>query len=352
VAGSVANASTTGLLDLATRRPVPARAGDPIGAWRERVGPVAEAGSVIGVVGHAAAGRVGLAAGTPLVAGGGDAQLAALGLAQLEPGDTATIMGTHWQQTVTLDVPGTDVAARFRTIAHAPTDRWQADAIAWSAGRFLDWVVELVGGADGSAAGRDHAFAELESAAARLEPGAGGVLAVAGLPMSGAVWGHAAPTLTGFTLDDGRAARAGAFRAVIEAGCLVAAEHLRIIGAAVRPDDREADERRPIRVGGGASRSDLVCQVLADVAGRPVERAAATESSVLGGAICAWTGVGVFPDVASGAQRVARVERRFTPEPDTVAAYRDVARRWAAAAGAARDLAAAGITEPVWRPAH
>lgn len=72
----------------------------------------------------------------------------------------------------------------------------------------------------------------------------------------------------------------------------------------------------PLPVDGGLARSDAVVQGLADLLGRPVERAAETETSALGAALLAGLAVGLYADVHEAvAQR--RVGARFEPMLDT-----------------------------------
>ena len=78
--------------------------------------------------------------------------------------------------------------------------------------------------------------------------------------------------------------------------------------AAGRPVER-------IRASGGASRSDLWCQIKADVLGRPLERVAVPHSAVLGAALLAGVGAGRLESVAAAARRMVHVERAFHPDP-------------------------------------
>jgi autoinducer 2 (AI-2) kinase len=347
---SVSNASTTGLLDLPTRtwsaldeapwrEPGDAR----FGAW---LPPLAEGGATVGAVTASMSRHLGVPAGIPVAAGGGDAQVAAAGVGCLADGERAVVMGSHWQSVVTLERPLIDAEARYRVIAHAVPDRWQADAIAWGAGLFLDWFVRAFGATGGSAAGAAHA--SLGDEAASLPPGAGGILAVAGLPMTTSAWSQAAPSLLGFSLGEAGHARAAAYRAIVEAGCLAVATNLEVIADGTMA---VTDEATAIVVAGGTSRSGLACQVLADVTGRTVARSATPQASTVGAAACAAIAAGWYRDVETAAKAMARIDRRFEPDPGAHEAYRELAPRWQAAAEAQRGLAGDGITMPVWKPA-
>ena len=126
--------------------------------------------------------------------------------------------GVAWQSVVTLERPLTDPRARYRVIAHTMPSRWQAVPVAWSAGLFLDWFVRAFATADGRGSAPSDGHARLATDAASIPPGAGGIVAVGGLPLTGPDWTHAAPSLLGFSLGDAERARPSAYRAIVEAG--------------------------------------------------------------------------------------------------------------------------------------
>jgi glycerol kinase len=80
-------------------------------------------------------------------------------------------------------------------------------------------------------------------------------------------------------------------------------------------DAMRADAEQPVtelRVDGGASRSDLLMQLQADLLGVPVVRPAVTETTALGAAYLAGLAVGVWNSSSQiAAQR--RIDRRFEP---------------------------------------
>ena len=93
-------------------------------------------------------------------------------------------------------------------------------------------------------------------------------------------------------------------------------------------------DARALRVDGGLARSDLLLQTLADLGGRPVRRAAETETTALGAARLAGLAVGVF---ASPADCLGLSPPPACFEPAADAARRDDARtRWRAVLERAR----------------
>ncbi|KAK7861772.1 hypothetical protein R5R35_010789 [Gryllus longicercus] len=81
-----------------------------------------------------------------------------------------------------------------------------------------------------------------------------------------------------------------------------------------------------IRIDGGVSRNDFVAQLLADVAGARVERAAA-ETSALGAAFVAGLATGVWRS-REELRALRRVERVFEPRAAVAAEYESVGARW------------------------
>ncbi len=68
-----------------------------------------------------------------------------------------------------------------------------------------------------------------------------------------------------------------------------------------------------LRASGGGSRSDLWLQLCADLLERPVLHTQVAEAGVLGAAIIAGVGYGVFPSLEAGASQMVGAERLFEP---------------------------------------
>lgn len=65
--------------------------------------------------------------------------------------------------------------------------------------------------------------------------------------------------------------------------------------------------------GGGAS-SDIWCQIRADILGRPIRRTKMRDAGVLGAALMAGTGVGVFASLNEAAKNFVMMDRMFEPD--------------------------------------
>lgn len=251
-----------------------------------------------------AAAELGLARATPVFAGLGDVAAFALAAGALGTGMPHAYIGTGaWcaahvegRKVMPLKAIGTLRAAeggRYLLVAAQET----AGACFESAARWL--------GLDETGGG----VARLIALAAQSPPGADGVVFHPWL------LGERAPlddpflrgSVLGLSLAHGPAEIA---RAVVEG---VAVNLASVVGDVVRAARSPTDA--PIRLLGGAVRSDLVAQMLADATGRAVLRMKDPElGGTFGAMCCVRVGLGLSPNLADASAR-ASGERLFTPDP-------------------------------------
>jgi xylulokinase len=65
---------------------------------------------------------------------------------------------------------------------------------------------------------------------------------------------------------------------------------------------------------GGGSKSDVWLQMSADILGRPFVRPTVSESGILGAAILAGSGCGVFPSLEAGVEVMVKLDRTYEPD--------------------------------------
>jgi autoinducer 2 (AI-2) kinase len=328
------NAGTTGLLRLADRG-VLAEALRLAGLDGSLLPRRVATGDVVGRVTDAAAEACGLAAGTPVVVGGGDCQIGTLGLGLVEDGEAAVLGGTFWQQVVNVPIGLQDLSMRLRINPHVLPGLDQAEAISFFTGAAMRWCRDALGG------GRD--YASLEAAAAAVPPGAHGIIPIFSDVMRYGAWIHAAPSLLNLSLDPERSGPPAIFRALQENAAIVAARNLATVF--------ELAGRRPDRLlfAGGASRSAAWAQILADVMGLPVTTARVKEATALGCACAAAAGTGAFASPAEAGLAWSASEATFEPNPALRAVYDEAGERWQTAYAAQMQLVEAGVTTPMWR---
>jgi sugar (pentulose or hexulose) kinase len=78
---------------------------------------------------------------------------------------------------------------------------------------------------------------------------------------------------------------------------------------------------RELRVSGGLAHEPVWNQVKADVTGFSVAVPAIVETAMVGSAIAAGAGIGLFADLAAGARAIVRIDARFEPDPAARPAY-------------------------------
>jgi sugar (pentulose or hexulose) kinase len=78
---------------------------------------------------------------------------------------------------------------------------------------------------------------------------------------------------------------------------------------------------KEIRVSGGGSKSDAICQITADIFNLPVSRVQTNETSSLGTAIAAFLASGDFTSAEEAVASMVRVSKTFNPNPEAVKRY-------------------------------
>ena len=270
----------------------------------DRLPPVVEAGSIVGLVTAEAAAALGLAAGLPVVAGTVDSFASFHGAGLLEAGDAVDTGGTsgglavYWDRAV--DVPGSWVAPA--PLPH----RWIVGGAMTATGKALDW---LAGSIVGGTASPESLLAE----AAGVAPGADGLVFLPYLAGERSpIWDPGARgAFVGLTLGHGRAHLA---RAVVEAAAL-ALRHVAapILAAGLRIDHLVAT--------GGTARDDTWNRIKADVLGIPVVVPAVAETAMVGAAILGATAVGWHADVRAAIGAMVRIDHRIEPDAALAARY-------------------------------
>jgi xylulokinase len=74
---------------------------------------------------------------------------------------------------------------------------------------------------------------------------------------------------------------------------------------------------------GGATKSEFWNQRQADCYGVPVETLKITDAAVMGAAICAGVGSGLYIDIPAAADALVRVDRTYGPMPEMVEFYNE-----------------------------
>jgi xylulokinase len=265
---------------------------------------------VIGRVSADAAAATGLRAGTPVVMGGGDGPMGALGAGILGPESGAyAYLGSSSWVSVAADAPLLDPQMRSMTFNHVIPGRYVPTATMQAGGASLEWVVDtLVPDHD-----QPERFSTLLGAAAEVAASADGLYFLPHLlGERSPYWNPAARAVfAGVARHHGPAHLT---RAVLEGVAFNLFTGLRAI-------TENGFDITAIDAIGGAANSTVFLQVLADVWGMPVTRRdLVDEATAVGAAVVAGVGIGLFDDF-DVARRFSTELTAHVPDPDRHAGY-------------------------------
>lgn len=279
------------------------------------------AGTVIGHVTEEAAEKMGLVAGIPIVVGCGDHQCAAIGLGNNHEGLASLVMGTcgllvgHSSKPVrdpacAAWVVGTPMDMQYELECHsnaaASSFRWLRDAIMQEAAQLTDCTDQKI-----------DVYDIMTAIAAKANVGSDGLVY---LPWNaGANCPHYDPNargaFIGFTFAHGRP------------------EIIRSVMEGVVYDIRDMWELevkaglppfQVLRLSGGAARSPMWCQIVADVLNVTVETTKNEEATALGAAMIATVGAGIYNNLQEAIDNMVHVTGVYKPIPENVEKYNEL----------------------------
>lgn len=266
-----------------------------VGVGTRALPAVMRSHDVLGAVTRAAADATGLREGTPVVSGGGDFAASALGAGVVEEGRACLMLGTSGNLLVPTDEPRFD--SRLINSHHVGCDRWLALG-GTLCGAALEWFRSVF--APGVA------WETLEAEAAAVDVSRSELLFLPYLQGERTpIWDESARgVLAGLDLSHGRG---HVLRALMD-GIALGFRHCLSVARerGLRFDEVVATD--------GAGKSALLRQTLADAMGLPLLWSDGGSGTLLGAAILAGLGTGVFStaDVASGWRKV---DARHEPDP-------------------------------------
>lgn len=337
------NGCTTGLFDLSKRSWTPSIP-EACGLKNNIFPPVHEAGELLGTISVSIAKLTGLAQGTPVMNGGGDAQLASVGVGAIHDKQTFICGGSFWQQEINIAEPIVDPNHRIRVNCHAVPDLWQIETIAFFPGLVMRWFRDAFCESEKLEAektGRD-AYEILEEKAKEVPVGANGIIPIFSDVMDYISWRHAAPSFLNLTIDPTKTGKKEMFKSIQENAALITYGNLKIIEEVTGYYPKEAI------FAGGAAKGKLWSQTLADVLGIPVKIPVEKEASALGTAIMAGLGAGLYPDLPAAIAATVKWERIHTPNMENHQKYLGFYENWRSVYAVLLKLADAGMTNHMW----
>ena len=266
---------------------------------------IAEAAELAGRLTPDGAALCGLPEGIAVAVGTGDDFSTPLGAGLVAPGRVACVLGTAEVVGALDGTAKIDARGLVETHSYAG-GTYFIENPGWLSGGALAWLRQVL---------RLEDFAELDSLAAGIAPGAEGVTFLPAL--SGAMapeWvASARGCFYGLTPAHGAAHLA---RAALE-GCAFAMRDV-----VARLQNMGVATEALLLLGGGA-KSRIWAQIRADCTGLPAEVPALTDTSPVGAAMCAAVAGDLHDSLLDCAALVGEIVATVTPDPDRRAAYDD-----------------------------
>lgn len=337
------NGSTTGIMDLQSRTWLPEIA-EKCGLRADIFPPVVECGTNFAQVNAKGAADTGLREGTPVVVGGGDCQLGTLGVGAYKANQAAVFGGSFWQYEFNTDSGATDPGCRVRVNCHALPNLWQYEALAFKPGLVMRWFRDGFCQSEVEEAartGRDP-YDLMNERAKDIPAGSYGMQCCFSDTMNFIDWKHASPTFTNFLLEPERFNKYTFYRAILENTALLVRGHIELVKEATGHEPEE------LIFAGGAAKSPLWSQIVADVTGKPVKVPVVKEATALGAAILAGVGVGLYANVEEAVARTVKWDRVFQPDPSVKAVYDELYANWRRLYPTQLALCDQGVTRNMW----
>ncbi len=337
------NASTTGLLDLKTRNWDPEIA-KQCNLRTDIFPPIIECGTQLSTVHEQGATDTNLEVGIPVVVGGGDCQLGAIGVGAAKPGDAAVFGGSFWQYEYNTAKPKTDEHARVRVNCHAYNGVWQYEALAFQPGLVMRWYRDAFCEYEIEKAKETNSdpYILMDEKASKVPAGSYGMICCFSDIMNFINWKHASPTFTNFQLNPECFNRVTFYRAILENTALLVRGHIELV--------RESTNQEPdsLIFAGGASKSKLWAQILADVTGKKVKVPVIKEATALGAAILAGHGIGLYSSIEDGISKTVKWDTEFIPNQANKEIYEDLFQKWKKVYTAQLQLCDEKLTKNMW----
>jgi len=290
-ATEVSDASGTGIFDVA-RRQWSNEMMATLGLDPSLFPPCVESKEITGRT----IGVDGLAAGIPVVGGGGDQAAGAVGTGAVRRGVISVSLGTSGVVFTAIDAPNYDSGGAAHTFCHA-NGGWHAMGVMLSCGGALRWYRDTFGAGSG--------YDRIADEASAVAPGADGLTFLPYLtgertphndPFARAAW-------AGATLAHTRGHFARALFEGISFGLRDGFNLLRGLGAT----------SNQVRITSGGAKSAFWVQMLADMFRTPCVTLESDEGPAMGAAVLAGVGIGVWDDVGAACDQVVTIKNEYSP---------------------------------------
>lgn len=315
VAIDYSNASYTALFETAGDKVWSQELCAKIGIDIEKLPPLKNSTDVIGGLIEEELIKLGIPKGTPVVIGGADTACAALTCGVIHHDDAFESAGTTNVLTICTEKPVFD--RRFINRCHVVEGKWIYQGAMSSTGSSLRWAREQLCKdlKEKALKSGESVYTLMGEEAASAQAGAGGIVF---LPyMAGErcpIWDpYSKGVFFGITLES---ERKDLIRAIME-GCGYGLKQL----CEIAENLTGTSYKKFISVGGGA-KGDVWAQIKADITGKRIITMDMNDAAVMGAALLAGIGIGIYRDFEDATSRVSRkICKIFEPNPENAAVY-------------------------------
>ncbi|MBE3127428.1 MAG: xylulokinase [Candidatus Atribacteria bacterium] len=303
----VTDASSTLLLDIKRR------------CWSEELldllnlplkilpGEVHESQEVAGYILAEVARNTGLSEGIPVVYGGGDQSMQAVGNGVIRPGILSSTIGTGGQLFITIDKFTYDPKLRVHTFCHAIPNKYHLLGAILSAGLSLKWLKENI-------LHTLDSYAIFDKEAEKIRAGSEGVIFLPYLlgERSPYMNPQAKSVFFGLSLKHHQV---HLIKAVMEGVVFALRDCLEVF------EELGIKIEQVIASGGGA-KSRVWRQIQADVFNKELSMTQSIEQAAMGAAILAGVGVGIYKNTEEGCKEAVKLKKeKIKPIPENVDIY-------------------------------
>ena len=307
-------ACTTLLYDIVDHQWWP-QALEAIGLEPERLPAISRPGAVAGALTPQAAEALTLPSGIPVVLGGMDQAVGAVGAGNILPEMVSETTGGALAIQVTVPRPDFDPSGRVPVYVHSVAGQYLFVPVCDTGGMALQWFRDTFGESERQQAIQEKkdVYDLLTLLAGEAPPGSDGLLMLPHLTgaFSPEYNPQARGVFYGFTLFHHKAHFT---RAVLEAVAYMLRRNLELIATA-------GIKVGELRATGGGAASQLWRQIKADVCQLPVVTLRYGDTAPLGDAMLAAVAIGAFPSLSKAVSAMVSTADRLAPDPENVAPY-------------------------------
>jgi len=283
---------------------------------------VHEPGKVVGYVTESISKKTGLPVGCAVALGGLDANCSSLAAGATDEGTDVLIVGTAGVSIMISNREIKDPNKRVTLRSNPGFGNWQLYLMTNTAASSFRWFRDSLCSIEVAASklmGSDP-YDIMTNIASNSIPGANGVTALTCLQGSHGRRKNesARGTFLGVSLGTSKADIA---QAILEG---ITFEMKDILSM----KEDIAGTIKNVRLCGGVAKSEVWCQMFADILKKPIELTEVPELGSLGAAMCAGIGAGLFESPQESVDKCVHIVKTFYPNPDKLVAYQESFERW------------------------